>query len=41
MGYVKIIILQIGFLRKVFQANHLASTDNLIRTINTYKCKLT
>jgi len=45
LGFVKMITLQqLGFLRGVFLANHLASTDNLTKTTkrqNTYQRKLT
>ena len=44
LGFVEMILLpQLGCLRGVFLANHLASTNNLTRTTkrqNTYKCKL-
>jgi len=45
LGFVKTIPLsQLGFLRGVFLANHMASSDNLTRTTkrqNTYQHKLT
>jgi len=45
LGFVETIPSpQLGFLRGIFLANHLASTDNLTRTTkrqNTYQLKLT